>query len=136
MTESSAALPHVAVWPTLRYEDAGAAIAFLTEGLGFELAARYDDDGIVVHSELRWPEGGGVMLSDARRDGVIQTPPGAGSVYLVVAGNDRVDELLASSTAAGAEVARGIQTEDYGSYGFTVTDAEGTYWSIGTYPGE
>jgi uncharacterized glyoxalase superfamily protein PhnB len=53
--------------------------------------------------------------------------------YLVC---DDPDALLERATAAGAEVARPMAEEDYGSRGFTVRDPEGNLWSLGTYAGE
>lgn len=126
--------PQKNVWPALRYQDAPGAIRFLVDGFGFELRACYADDAAVVqHAELRWPEGGGVMLGSVREDSAIADVPAAtGSVYVVT---DRPDELFARATAAGAQVVRGLVDEDYGSRGFTVRDPEGVHWSFGTYRG-
>ncbi len=46
------------------------------------------------------------------------------------------DALFERATAAGAEVVRGLEDEDYGSRGFSVRDPEGNLWSFGTYRGE
>ena len=123
------------VWPALRYRDARAAIRFLVDAFGFEEVASYAgaDDSIVVHAELRWPEGGGVMLGSDRDDSDIGAPPGVGSIYVVSSDPDR---LYARAQAAGAEVVREIRDEDYGSRGFSARDPEGVYWSFGTYAGE
>lgn len=129
--------PFTAIWPTLSYRDAPAAIAFLRDAFGFEphaVFARDDDPSMVAHAELRWPLGGGVMLSTHRED----NPPfglrmlGNYSVYVVC---DGPDALLARARAAGAVIARELRDEDYGSRGFTVRDPEGNLWSFGTYRG-
>lgn len=87
----------------------------------------------VVHAELRWPPGGGVMLGSTGAGEVLaDLPPTAASVYAVT---DEPDALFARATAAGAEVVQGLRDEDYGSRGFTVRDPEGNYWSFGTYRG-
>jgi uncharacterized glyoxalase superfamily protein PhnB len=128
----------IPVWPTLRYKDAPGAIRFLTEAFGFEEALVVPGEGEssrdVVHAELRWPGGGGVMLgSTAFGEGVhAEMVPGASSVYVVT---DEPDAVFARATAAGAEVAQGLRDEDYGSRGFTVRDPEGNLWSFGTYRG-
>jgi uncharacterized glyoxalase superfamily protein PhnB len=126
-----------AVWPVLTYRDAPAAIAFLGDALGFEERACYaadDDPSSIVHAQLDWPHGGGVMLSGADTgDPVFRQALGHASVYLVC---DDPDALLERATAAGAEVARPMAEEDYGSRGFTVRDPEGNLWSLGTYAGE
>ena len=126
------------VWPCVNYRDAPAAIHFLVDVLGFEERCAYraeGNDDVVVHAELRWPEGGGVMLGSAERgEGEFSDrPTGASSVYVVT---DEPDALYARATAAGAEVVRGLRDEDYGSRGFSVRDPEGNLWSFGTYRGE
>jgi uncharacterized glyoxalase superfamily protein PhnB len=123
--------PGPGVWPCLTYVDADAAIRFLTDVLGFRQAARYDDGGLVVHAELRWPEGGGVMLGSAREGGP-QLPPGVGVVYVVTQDPDGVH---ARASAAGAQVSDLVE-RDYGSRECTVTDPGGVVWSFGTYAGE
>jgi uncharacterized glyoxalase superfamily protein PhnB len=124
------------VWPALRYRDARAAIRFLVEAFGFEerLVVPGEGDRDVVHAELRWPPGGGVMLgSTSHTEGVHeQMRPGVAWIYVVT---DEPDALFARSTAAGAEVVQGLRDEDYGSRGFTVRDPEGNTWSFGTYRG-
>jgi uncharacterized glyoxalase superfamily protein PhnB len=121
------------IWPSFRYADAHAAIAFLTTAFGFERAAVYESGDRVDHAELRWPLGGGVMLgSAAREDSVLaDLPPGTGSAYVVT---DDVDGLFARARAAGATVVQEPADESYGR-GFTVRDPEGVFWSFGTYAG-
>lgn len=124
-----------AVWPTLRYRDASAAIQFLVTAFGFQKAVvhRGESAGTVAHAELRWPAGGGVMLSSARSDSVIaDLPAGTGSVYVVVR---NPEALLDRAAAAGATVVQGLTREDHGTRGFTVRDPEGAFWSFGTYRG-
>ena len=122
------------VWPTFRYRDAKAAIAFLTSAFGFEVAVEYtnaDDPTVVEHAELAWPGGGGIMLGSARDDGGVMTSVGvaSGSVYIAV---DDVDSLFRRATDAGASVVRGLTEMDYGSRDFSVTDPEGVLWNFGT----
>ena len=124
-----------AVWPSLRYRNARAAIRFLVEAFGFEEVVSYPgaDESIVAHAELRWPLGGGVMLGSAREDSPLAgLPPGTGSVYVVTEDPDRLYER---ARAAGATVVRELRDEDYGSRDFTVRDPEGVIWSFGTYAG-
>ena len=124
------------VWPTLRYRDARAAIRFLVDAFGFEEVVSYagSDELTVMHAELRWPLGGGVMLgSTAYTEGVhADMKAGGASVYVVT---DEPDALFGRATAAGAEVVQGLRDEDYGSRGFTVRDPEGNLWTFGTYRG-
>ncbi len=116
------------VWPCLTYRDAPAAIAFLTDVLGFTLTARYPAEGDVEHAELRWPEGGGVMLGSPK--------PGratGGLVYVVTQDPDGVHDR---AVAAGATISRALHETDYGSRDVAVRDPEGVEWSFGTYAGE
>jgi uncharacterized glyoxalase superfamily protein PhnB len=127
-----------AVWPILSYRDARAGIRFLVDAFGFIETAAYARDGdpsIVEHAELRWPEGGGVMLGTAGKDDTAfgQRLPGNDSVYVVCTDPDA---LFARAIEAGATLVRGLVDEDYGSRGFTVRDPEGNLWSFGTYGGE
>jgi len=126
------------VWPILSFADARAAITFLTEAFGFEeraCFAREDDPSVVVHAEMRWPLGGGIMFGSAGKDDSPFGLRNAGNdaVYVVC---DDPDALFARAVKAGAEVVRDLADESFGSRGFTVRDLEGNLWSFGTYAGE
>lgn len=126
------------VWPCLTFEDAPGALTFLRDAFGFEEVAVYtrdDDPSIVEHAQMRWPLGGGIMLSSAGTDDspFRQRVTGNDLVYLVC---DDPDGLFDRAVAAGATVVAGLRDEDYGSRGFTVRDPEGNLWSFGTYRGE
>ncbi len=125
------------VWPCLSYRDALAGIDFLKRAFGFEetLVVKGEDGREVHHAELRWPEGGGVMLGSSIEGAGEFTgrPAGAASLYVVT---DHPDALFERASAAGAELVRGLHDEDYGSRGFSVRDPEGNIWSFGTYRGE
>lgn len=123
------------IWPSLHYADAHRAIDFLVKALGFKVTEISESpDGIVQHAELRFPEGGGVMIGTALVTGneFQRLPPGVNSVYVVT---DDPDGMFGRATAAGAIVIRALKDEDYGSRGFTITDPEGNFWSFGTYRG-
>ncbi len=130
-------IPPPTIWPGLVYDDAPAAIRWLCDTFGFVevIVVPGDDPGVVEHSELAWPEGGGVMAGSSGRGGneFSQRPTGASSCYVVT---ERPDELFERATAAGAPVVRELRDEDYGSRGFSVRDPEGNIWSFGTYRGE
>lgn len=121
------------VIPAFRFRDAHAAIAFLTDALGFERHAVHDDgSGGVGHAELRFGDGM-VMLGSAREEGAeLHGDLGACSTYLV-ADDDALDAAYERARAAGAEVLRELQSEDYGGRGFTVADPEGNRWTLGSY---
>lgn len=125
------------VWPALRYADAPAAIRFLVDAFGFDERCCYTgaSEQVVEHAELRWPEGGGIMLGSAGRDDseFSQGATGTGSVYVVT---DRVAEVFERARAAGAEVVQPLESKPYGGQGCTLRDPEGNLWSFGSYRGE
>jgi uncharacterized glyoxalase superfamily protein PhnB len=132
--------PPPTVWPTLRARDARALIRFLVDAFGFEETVVYGDqpDGsgdVVVHAELSWPLGGGLMLGSARDEpgNPWTLAPGTAGCYVVT---DDPDALHARAVAAGAEVVAELHDTDYGSRDFAVRDPEGNLWSFGTYRGE
>jgi uncharacterized glyoxalase superfamily protein PhnB len=127
--------PEPNVWPALRYADAPAAVRFLVDVVGFaETLVAPNPDGTIAHAELRWPEGGGIMLGSVRPpDGVHDNmKPGTGAIYVV---SDRVDEIHDAVKAAGAEITLDLHDTDYGSHTFSFRDPEGNAWTIGTYRG-
>jgi uncharacterized glyoxalase superfamily protein PhnB len=137
VTESA---PPPQVWPTLRARDARALIRFLVDAFGFEETVVYGDqpDGsgdTVVHAQLSWPEGGGIMLGSARDTPDDRWPVGPGSTgcYVVTADPDAVH---ARAVAAGADITDPLHETDYGSRDFAARDPEGNRWSFGTYRGE
>lgn len=128
MTETAAT-----IYPCFRYANAREAIRFLVDVLGFTEQAVYGEGDFVEHAELRWPEGGGVMLGSVRADSAIsELPPGVGSAYIVT---DHPDAIHDRVVGAGGKIVHPLQDEDYGSRGFTCRDPEGVHWSFGTYAG-
>jgi len=123
------------IWPCLNYRDALAAITFLNEAFGFETTTCHADGEVVQHAELRFPEGGGVMLGSHDPDGneFKQLPVGGACLYVVT---DEPDALFQRAVGAGAEVVRPLTDQDYGSREFACRDLEGNIWSFGTYRGE
>lgn len=137
---SAAPPPPPQVWPTLRATDARALIAFLVEAFGFIEVVAWGDqpDGggeHVVHAQLAWPEGGGIMLGSAGRttDDPWALAPGSFGAYVVTADPQAVH---ARAVAAGATITEGVHETDYGSTDFAARDPEGNRWSFGTYAGE
>src|SRR4051794_39633679 len=79
------------VFPTLKYDDAHAAIEFLTTALGFEKHAVHEtDDGKVAHAELRHGDGM-VMLGD-RAVGEQVYAPGRVVTYIAIEDPDALHE--------------------------------------------
>lgn len=126
------------VIPTMRYNDARAAIEWLCEAFGF---AKHlvvpGEDGKIAHAQLIFGNGM-IMLGSARDDdfGRLQKPPselggiGSQSPYIIV---DDADRHYAQAVAAGAEIVMEIKDEDYGGRGYSCRDFEGHVWNFGTY---
>ncbi|MGY1740499.1 MULTISPECIES: VOC family protein [unclassified Blastococcus] len=124
--------PAPTVWPAFRATDAPALIRWLVDVLGFTETLVVRDGDLVVHAELAWPPGGGVMLGSARDDGGWAVKPGATGAYLVT---DDVEAVWARVQAAGADVLRPLESPPYGGLEFSVRDPEGNSWSVGSYRG-
>ncbi|MFI6579901.1 VOC family protein [Embleya sp. NPDC050493] len=120
--------------PTLRYNDATAAIAFLENAFGMSAVMVVPgDDDIVAHAELTFGNSM-VMLGTNLPEGCgeqLRWPVGGASLYGILDGD--VDAHCARAVAAGATVVREPKDEDYGGRGYTVRDPEGNLWSFGTY---
>jgi uncharacterized glyoxalase superfamily protein PhnB len=130
--------PAPAVIPTLRYADAPAAIAWLTQACGFtEVMVAKGDDGTIGHAQLRLDDGM-VMLASRSTGGSAEETEGEALgrtlgtawIYVVV---DDVKTHHDHAVEAGAEIAQALTAEDYGGSGYTARDPEGNLWSFGDY---
>ena len=122
-------MTHATIYPTLTYEDAGTAIAFLTEAFGFERHAVYGgDNGDIQHAELKL--GNGLVMLGSAKDGIEATHGRGGGIYVVV---DDPDAHAARARDAGAELTREPHGTDYGSREYAARDPEGNVWHFGTY---
>jgi uncharacterized glyoxalase superfamily protein PhnB len=114
--------------PTLRYQDAKAAIDFLEDAFGFEQRhVTENPDGTVAHAELT--HGSGIVMLGTAREGDRFTT-GRAVIYVVVADPDA---LYDRAKAAGATIVQELTDQDYGSREFAAEDREGNVWSFGTY---
>jgi uncharacterized glyoxalase superfamily protein PhnB len=117
------------VFPTLRYDDAPAAIEFLTNALGAERHAVYPaENGRVSHAELRF--GNGIVMLGSAGPAQPATRGRGGVIYVVV---DDADAHAERACRAGADLIREPHDTDYGSREYAVRDPEGNAWSFGTY---
>ncbi|GAB95044.1 putative glyoxalase superfamily protein PhnB [Kineosphaera limosa] len=128
---------HTRVYPAFQAHDPQALLTFLVDALGFvENVAYRDGEGEgaeIVHAQLDWPGGGGIMFGSYKPDNPWCREPGTAGVYLVT---DDLDTVYARAQAAGADIIRPLEDTDYGSREFGLRDPEGNLWSIGTYAGE
>ena len=133
------------VVPMLAYEDAAAAIDWLTEAFGFQERPeqRYTEaDGTVTHAELE-RDGAIVMLATPNRDYQspkrheacesarrwLDNPWVIDGLFVEV---DDVDAHYAQAVAAGATVIRPLEGPDFtGLRRYTAEDFEGHRWMFG-----
>ena len=127
------------IWAAINSADAVAMIRFLVDVIGFEeqLVVPDEEPGVVVHSQLRWPEGGVVQVASANRSGNVWSERAVGeqSLYVITA-----DPMAVHSRCvdAGVEVVAPPSSPEYDPEGlnFSIRDHEGNLWSFGTYAGE
>ena len=124
------------VIPSLRYDDAPAAIEWLCANLGFrEHFVVRGEDGLIDHAQLEF-RGSLIMLGSVGRDpeyAWVDNVARAGSTNLTAESAAHVDDLHARAIAAGAAIIAPLEDTDYGSHAFTCADPEGNHWHIGTY---
>jgi uncharacterized glyoxalase superfamily protein PhnB len=117
------------VYPSLRYNDAKAAIDWLGRAFGLVPKEVYENDGVVEHAELSW-RGSLIMLGGGRPDDPYAHRIGNGWLYVVV---DDADAHHSRAKAAGAEIVMELTDQPYGSRDYQALDLEGNRWSFGTY---
>jgi uncharacterized glyoxalase superfamily protein PhnB len=124
--------------PTLRYQDAPAAIDWLCRAFGFERHFVVPgDDGTIAHAQLTFGNGM-IMVGSVRNDefGRLQKTPaqlggvGTQSPYVIV---PDVDAHHARAVAAGAKVTMAPMDQDYGGRFYSCRDPEGHLWNFGSY---
>ena len=130
-------MSHPGLFPTIRCRDTKALIDFLVKAFGFIEHFVVPEGNGIIHAELRWPGGGGVMLGDAvtgndDHDSLV-LPVGPTSVFAVT---DDPDGLHDRAVGAGATLVRGLRDEEDGARGCSAADPEGNIWSFATWHGE
>ncbi|MDP9341128.1 MAG: VOC family protein [Actinomycetota bacterium] len=124
------------VFPFLRYEDAPAAVEWLCAAFGFEKRLVLpNDDGTIAHAELGLGPGVVMLGSTHGQDPLeLRSPRSLGGmtqgIYIAV---DDVDAHYERARAAGAEIVRVPEDQDYGSREYAARDPEGHIWTFGTY---
>ena len=122
------------IYPSLCYEDAPAAIAWLCKAFGFtERLVVPGPDGKVLHSELSLGNGVIMIGSPHPERGYVSLRGRPGVSQVLSVRVDDPDAHHARAKAAGAVITRPLQDEEYGSRGYMATDPEGHQWYFGTY---
>ena len=125
--------------PSLRYDDALAAIDWLCRAFGFEKQAVYgDDNGVVQHAQLVFGNGM-IMLgssSNASAWGERIAQPreiGGRETQCPCVIVEDCEAHYARAKAAGAEIVDELEHKDYGGAGYSCRDLEGHLWWFGSY---
>ena len=95
--------------PFLNYEDARAALDWLTEAFGFERSEVHEgENGTIAHAEMRFADGMIMLGSAGENDLGMKTPRELGAVnqgvYVIV--DSDIDAHYERAVRAGAEVVR------------------------------
>jgi len=122
------------IYPSLTYDDARAAIDWLTRAFGFE--RRFvvaGEDNRVEHSELSF--GNAVLMINSPKAEFNSVSPrssrGLPQVLSLFVADP--DTHFAQAMEAGAKLVRPLQDEEYGARGYMVADPEGHLWYFGSY---
>lgn len=121
-------------YPTLSYDDAPAAIAWLERAFGFERRLVVPGpNGSVMHSELSFGDDVLMVSTSKPEQGRVSPRRLAGVPQAMCVRVDDPDAHHARAVAAGAIVTSPLKDEDYGSRGYMAKDPEGHVWYFGTY---
>ena len=117
------------ITPYLLYEDAAAAIDWLSRAFGFEERLRLTDEaGVVTHAELALGDGA-LYLGHPGPD--YRSPKRLGtSAHLVHVYVDDVDAHHARAVEAGATIQLEPEDMPYGDRRYDAEDFEGQRWSF------
>ncbi|MYV97995.1 VOC family protein [Streptomyces sp. SID3343] len=122
--------------PTLRYNDAPAAVKFLQDAFGLKpVMIVPGDNDTIAHAELSFGNGM-VMLGSNLPEGCgqeLKWPVGGASTYCILGSDEEVTEHCARAEAAGATVVMRPTDQEYGGRDYTARDSEGNLWSFGSY---
>jgi uncharacterized glyoxalase superfamily protein PhnB len=118
------------MYPRLVVGDAAAAIDFYVAAFGAEeVPPRHtDDDGKVIHAELRFGD-----FRVAVKDEVYGDPAPTsigGSPVIMALEVDNVDAVAEAAVAAGAKVIYPVTDHDYGDRGGRLADPWGHLWMV------
>jgi uncharacterized glyoxalase superfamily protein PhnB len=121
-------MAYAPITPYLAYEDADAAIEWLTKAFGFtETLRSTGDDGKVNHAELEL-EGGVVMIGAPGGDYQGPRKTGGARHVFVHAYVEDVDAHHERAKAAGANVLAAPEDQLYGDRRYQVEDLDGHIW--------
>ena len=122
------------VIPYLSYDDASAALAFLTSAFGFEERMRMPGpDGAIMHAEVGYQDNI-VMLASVYEEMGAKSPKTLGARHTtVLCYVDDVDAHFARAKAAGATIVSEPEDKFYGDRMYAADDPGGHRWYFATH---
>lgn len=115
--------------PSLRYDDVGAALAWLRDTFGFSEYLRWSSaQGVIEHAEMRFADGF-VELARATEEQPSPRTLGRTSTALVVLVDDVAGHHDRSRTA-DARIIAPLSDKPWGLRQYTVEDLEGHRWEF------
>jgi uncharacterized glyoxalase superfamily protein PhnB len=119
------------VTPYLLYEDADAAIGFLTSTFGFEEVTRTTGSAGGLHAELAVGRDDAIVYVGSP-GGDFRGPAKVGRTSLVYVMVDDVDAHYERAKAAGASIFEELNDLPFGHRRYTCDDPQGHEWSFAT----
>jgi len=116
------------ITPYLLYEDAEAAVEFLTRAFGFREVDRAIGAAGGVHVELEGPSGGQLYLGQPPAG--YEGPAKVGQTSLVHVLVDDVDAHHDQARAAGTTIVEELTDTPFGHRRYTCDDPQGHEWSF------
>ena len=119
------------IHPVIRYQDAHRALTWLEEAFGFQKQAVFEGpNGSVAHAEMSFGTG---VIGFSSAQGVDPKNPWTLVREGIYVSLSDIDAHHDRAAAAGAEIARSLRDEDYGSRDYSARDLDGHLWGFGTY---
>jgi len=117
------------ITPYLLYEDADAAVSFVTSAFGFREVDRSIGAAGGTHVELAGP-GDSQLYLGAPPGGEFRNAAKVGRTSIVHVIVDDVDEHHERAKAAGAEIVEELNDLPFGHRRYTCNDPQGHQWSF------
>jgi uncharacterized glyoxalase superfamily protein PhnB len=118
------------VTPYLLYEDAGAAVDFLTRAFGFRELERITGAGGGMHVEMEVSDGGGRIYLGSP-GGSFRGPATVGRTSMTYVLVDDVNRHHEGAKQAGATITEEL-VEAFGDRRYSLRDPQGHEWSFGS----
>lgn len=127
------------ITPVLFYREPKAAIRFLEQAFGFEVAMLLtDDQGRIGHSELTY-DGGAISVAGEWQSEALLGPAkmrspasldDTGTQFLRIGVVEPIDEHCQRARVAGARITQAPEDQFYGDRTYRALDPEGHVWNF------